>query len=130
METLPANKILPAIEGMPKKDYELAVHVVELVAGYYNISVESLISRRRTEAIATARKIVWHLLRWIQPRLTTAQLAAILQRTHGSVIVGERTLRDLLETMPYMRKDIDELKQQLTNNNNESRNPEANKGDT
>ncbi len=86
-----------------------AWEVLDGVAGFYGLTRQALLSRRRTAEVAQARQITMLLLR--ERGLSYAQVGRLLGRDHATVLHGCARIRGLSLRRPDVRRDLEALRQ-------------------
>jgi chromosomal replication initiator protein len=104
-----ASEVLSSFFQGPVTGPTRIADVVEVVADYFDFTVDQLKSKRRTQDLARARQVAMHLAR----ELTGASLnqigRALGGRDHSTVSHACQTIKDLIEKDPRFRgivKDI------------------------
>lgn len=104
-----ASEVLSSFFQGPVTGPTRIADVIEVVADYFDFSVDQLKSKRRTQDLARARQVAMHLAR----ELTGASLnqigRALGGRDHSTVSHACQTIKDLVEKDPRFRgvvKDI------------------------
>ena len=84
-----------------------------MVSGYYNITLNEMLSQRRSRPLARPRQIAMYLAK----KLTTRSLPEIgrrfANRDHTTVIHAVKTIIRLSEKDEEMKKDISQIKNML-----------------
>ena len=87
--------------------------IQNVVSGYYNISLNEMLSQRRSRPLARPRQIAMYLAK----KLTTRSLPEIgrrfANRDHTTVIHAVKTIIRLSEKDEEMKKDISQIKNML-----------------
>jgi chromosomal replication initiator protein len=84
--------------------------IMETVADYYRITVESLHSNSRSRAVAFPRQMAMYLIR-TEIALSYPQIGERLgKRDHTTILYGYEKISELLETDATVRRDMLELK--------------------
>jgi chromosomal replication initiator protein len=88
-------------------------HVINTVAGYYRVTVDSLQSNSRSRTIAFPRQMAMYLVR-TETKLSYPQIGARLgKRDHTTVLYGYQKISGLRETDANIRRDILQIKASL-----------------
>ena len=87
--------------------------IQNVVSGYYNITLNEMLSQRRSRPLARPRQIAMYLAK----KLTTRSLPEIgrrfANRDHTTVIHAVKTITRLCEKDEEMKKDISQIKNML-----------------
>ena len=87
--------------------------LVEAVAQAFNIAVERLLSRNRSQEVALPRQVAMYLLRE-EAKLSLPQIGEILGgRDHTTVMYGCQKIADLLEKDEQLRRQVSQLREQV-----------------
>ncbi len=90
-------------------------YILSIVANYFNITSDEILSKKKTLEIAYARQIAMYLLR----EFTNLSLPKIGQelggRTHATIISGINKIKESLETDQDTQKIVEELVKNLEN---------------
>ena len=88
-------------------------HVIDTVAGYYRVTVDSLLSTSRSRTISFPRQMAMYLVR-TETELSYPQIGDRLgNRDHTTVLYGYEKISDLRETDANIRRDILQIKAAL-----------------
>lgn len=88
-------------------------HVINTVAGYYRVTVDSLRSTSRTRTISFPRQMAMYLVR-TETELSYPQIGDRLgNRDHTTVLYGYEKISELRETDANIRRDILQIKAAL-----------------
>ena len=88
-------------------------HVIDTVAGYYRVTVDSLLSNSRNRIISFPRQMAMYLVR-TETELSYPQIGDRLgNRDHTTVLYGYEKISDLRETDANIRRDILQIKAAL-----------------
>ena len=88
-------------------------HVIDTVANYYRVSVDSLKSTSRSRTIAFPRQMAMYLVR-TETELSYPQIGDRLgNRDHTTVLYGYEKISELRETDANIRRDILQIKAKL-----------------
>lgn len=103
-----ASMALSELVHQPK---EVTVEqIMETVADYYHITVESLESNSRSRTVAFPRQMIMYLVR-TETGLSYPQIGVRLgNRDHTTVLYGYEKISELLETDATVRRDMLEIK--------------------
>ena len=101
--------------GISQKEELTVDKIKRTVASYYNISVEALTSKIRTNYITTARHIAMYLCRNLLNISLTEIGRNFSNRDHSTVISSCNKVDKLLKTDETYRKAVEELKKSLKN---------------
>lgn len=82
--------------------------VARVVCEYYNLQFEAVSRKSRTESIAIPRMIIFYLARRLT-NLTFEKIGGLFGKDHGTVIHGNRRIRERVETEPKFKKIVEEL---------------------
>ncbi len=85
-------------------------------AEYYHLRVADLLSRRRPAKIVVPRQVAMYLSRMLTDHSLVQIGDAFGGRDHGTVINAIRAVENLMEQDPMMRRSIDYLTKQLSEN--------------
>lgn len=106
---------MEALQDMinPNKKRQITVdYIMEIVADHYNITVEDIISKKRSNDIAYPRQICMYLCR----KLTTVSLTEIgkkLGKDHSTIIHGYEKIEANIETDASLASNIETLKKKI-----------------
>ncbi|GAB4423600.1 MAG: chromosomal replication initiator protein DnaA [Anaerolineae bacterium] len=88
--------------------------VLQATARYHQLSLDDLLSKRRTKEVVRARQIAMYLAR----EETDASLpeigAALGGRNHSTVLYGYQKIAKNVELDPTLRREVSEIRRQLT----------------
>ena len=88
--------------------------VLQATATYHQLSLDDLLSKRRTKEVVRARQIAMYLAR----EETDASLpeigAAIGGRNHSTVLYGYQKIAKSVEADAALRREVSEIRRQLT----------------
>lgn len=98
---------------LPRRSSLTPMEVVELVASYYNIPVESLLGRDRRRDIAFPRQIAMYLIREETDASLPTIGATIGGRDHTTIMHGCEKITDLIETDDNLRRQIITIRERL-----------------
>lgn len=88
--------------------------VLQATATYHQLSLDDLLSKRRTKEVVRARQIAMYLAR----EETDASLpeigAALGGRNHSTVLYGYQKIAKSVELDPSLRREVSEIRRQLT----------------
>jgi chromosomal replication initiator protein len=88
-------------------------HVIDTVAGYYRVTVDSLRSASRSRTISFPRQMAMYLVR-TETELSYPQIGNRLgNRDHTTVLYGYEKISELRETDANIRRDILQIKASL-----------------
>jgi len=88
-------------------------HVIDTVAGYYRVTVDSLRSGSRSRTIAFPRQMAMYLVR-TETELSYPQIGDRLgNRDHITILYGYQKISELRETDANIRRDILQIKAAL-----------------
>ncbi len=88
-------------------------HVIDTVAGYYRVTVDSLRSSSRSRTISFPRQMAMYLVR-TETELSYPQIGNRLgNRDHTTVLYGYEKISELRETDANIRRDILQIKASL-----------------
>ncbi len=91
-------------------------HVINTVAGYYRVTVDSLQSNSRSRTIAFPRQMAMYLVR-TETELSYPQIGKRLgKRDHTTILYGYEKISELRETDANIRRDILQIKAALYDN--------------
>lgn len=97
-----------AIEEKKPKEITLS-YIKEVVANYYEISVDDLISTSRQQNIARPRQVAMYLSRKMT-NLSLIKIANSFDRDHSTVMHGTDKIEKLMESSLEFSKEISEIK--------------------
>jgi chromosomal replication initiator protein len=104
-----ASEVLSSFFQGPVTGPTRIADVIEVVADYFDFTVDQLKSKRRTQDLARARQVAMHLAR----ELTGASLNQIGRslggRDHSTVSHACQTIKDLIEKDPRFRGVVKDL---------------------
>ncbi len=104
-----ASEVLSSFFQGPATGPTRIADVIEVVADYFDFTVDQLKSKRRTQDLARARQVAMHLAR----ELTGASLnqigRALGGRDHSTVSHACQTIKDLVEKDPRFRGIVKDL---------------------
>jgi len=90
-------------------------YILSIVANYFNITSDEILSSKRTQEISYARQIAMYLLR----EFTNLSLPKIGQelggRNHATIVSGIKKIKDALEKDEDTKKIVEELVKNLEN---------------
>jgi chromosomal replication initiator protein len=87
--------------------------VVEIVAKFYNISVQELVSSSRSKELVQPRQVAMYLVRQ-ETDASLPEIGALLGgRDHTTVIHGVERVKDRLESEDQLRRDVMSIREQL-----------------
>ena len=90
-------------------------YILSIVANYFNITSDEILSSKRTQEISYARQIAMYLLR----EFTNLSLPKIGQelggRNHATIVSGIKKIKDSLEKDEDTKKIVEELVKNLEN---------------
>lgn len=90
-------------------------YILSIVANYFNITSDEILSSKRTQEISYARQIAMYLLR----EFTNLSLPKIGQelggRNHATIVSGIKKIKESLERDEDTKKIVDELMKNLEN---------------
>ncbi|MGQ9851044.1 MAG: chromosomal replication initiator protein DnaA [Aggregatilineaceae bacterium] len=88
--------------------------VLQATATYHQLSLDDLLSKRRTKEVVRARQIAMYLAR----EETDASLpeigAALGGRNHSTVLYGYQKIAKSVDLDPSLRREVSEIRRQLT----------------
>ncbi len=88
--------------------------VLEATATYYQLSLDDLLSKRRTQKIARARQIAMYLARE-ETQASLPQIGEALGgRNHSTVLYGYKRIAQKLSSDADLQKDVAAIREQLT----------------
>ena len=111
-----AEKVINRVVGKVKKSTNVSVeNIVYIVADYYNLSENQILSRKRTKEVALARQIAMYLAK----ELTNLTLVSIGLnfggKDHTTVLYSHKTISELLNKDKEIYNQISEIKDNLKN---------------
>ena len=111
-----AEKVINRVVGKVKKSTNVSVeNIVYVVADYYNLSENQILSRKRTKEVALARQIAMYLAK----ELTNLTLVSIGLnfggKDHATVLYSHKTIRELLNKDKEIYNQVSEIKDSLKN---------------
>ncbi len=108
-EVLSRQSSTPAVRRAPN-----LTDVLQATARYHQLSLDDLLSKRRTKEVVRARQIAMYLAR----EETDASLpeigAALGGRNHSTVLYGYQKIAKSVELDPTLRREVSEIRRQLT----------------
>ena len=88
--------------------------VLEATATYYQLSLDDLLSRRRTQKIARARQIAMYLARE-ETQASLPQIGEALGgRNHSTILYGYKKIAQKLPDDAALQQDVAAIRKQLT----------------
>ena len=88
--------------------------MLRVTATYHQLSLDDLLSKRRTKVVVRARQIAMYLAR----EETDASLpqigAALGGRNHSTVLYGYQKIAKSVETDPSLREEVSAIRRQLS----------------
>jgi len=90
--------------------------IQQRTAEYYHLRVADLLSRRRPAKIVVPRQVAMYLSRMLTDHSLVQIGDAFGGRDHGTVINAIRAVENMMEQDPTMRRSIDYLTKQLSEN--------------
>jgi len=87
--------------------------IIEATARYHQLTLDDLLSKQRSQAIAHARHIAIYLAREDMNASLPAIGRALGGRTHSTVISSYRKVADRVATDPAFRRDINHIRQHI-----------------
>jgi len=98
---------------LPRRNEVKADHVINTVAGAYNLSPDQVMGRGRTRQVALPRQIAMYLMRE-EGHISLPQIGdALGGRDHTTVMYGCDKIADLLERDDQIRRQVIEIREQL-----------------
>ena len=98
---------------LPRRNEVKADHVINTVAGAYNLSPDRMLGRERTRQVALPRQIAMYLMRE-EGNISLPQIGEALGgRDHTTVMYGCTKIADLLERDDQIRRQVIEIREQL-----------------
>ena len=99
------------IRGCPKKINIKSIHKV--VADYYKIDVNEIVSDRRQVTVTRPRHVAMYLAKTLTPNSYPEIGRRFGDRDHTTIMHGVRKITELIEVDPILRVEIEELKEAL-----------------
>jgi chromosomal replication initiator protein len=87
--------------------------ILEVVSLHFGVSVKDIMGRNRSSATAWARQVVMYLLRSMTSD-SCSDIGEYLNKDHGTVIHGDRLVRNRLAQCRQSRQDIDAIKARIS----------------
>ncbi len=91
------------------------IDIKEVVANYYNISLEDLVSKKKTKNIAYPRQVAMYIAR----KLTDYSLPKLGEefggRDHSTVLHAYNKVEEDIESSQEVKKNVDDLISMLNN---------------
>lgn len=111
-----AEKVINRVVGKVKKATNVSVeNIVYVVADYYSLSENQILSRKRTKEIVLARQIAMYLAK----ELTNLTLESIGLnfggKDHATVLYSHKTISELLKKDKEVYNQVSEIKDNLKN---------------
>ncbi|NLX10869.1 MAG: chromosomal replication initiator protein DnaA [Chloroflexi bacterium] len=107
-----AQLVLDKMSLQPRRTTDLS-HVLEATAKYHQLSLDDLMSKRRTKAIVRARHIAMYLARE-ETEATLPQIGAALGgRNHSTVLHGYQKIADEVAGDDDLRREVSDIRRQL-----------------
>jgi chromosomal replication initiator protein len=101
------------VDLLPRRNTVQPDEIVRKVAGYYGVSMESMLGRDRSREIALPRQVAMFLLRE-EAAVSLPQIGATLGgRDHTTVMYGCEKVADLLERDDRFRHQVFEIKENI-----------------
>ncbi|MFN8499251.1 MAG: chromosomal replication initiator protein DnaA [Anaerolineae bacterium] len=104
-----AQRILSADVARPAPGMDV---ILEAVAEHYRVSLEEMLSSKRTQRIVTPRHVAMYLMRE-DGRASLPQIGLKLRRDHTTVLHGIERIAQQEETNEALRKDIIAIRERL-----------------
>lgn len=96
-----------------KKPKEITLELIkDVVASYYSISVDDIISASRQQNIARPRQIAMYLSRKMT-NLSWVKIANSFERDHATVMHGSEKIENMMETDIGFAKEIKKIKDKI-----------------
>lgn len=110
-----ADEAIKEFTGKTDDPHVNTEYVLSIVANYFNITSDEILSSKRTQEISYARQIAMYLLR----EFTNLSLPKIGQelggRNHATIVSGINKIKDCLEKDEDTKKIVEELMKNLEN---------------
>jgi chromosomal replication initiator protein len=111
-----AEKVIGRVVGSVKRAKNISIeNIIYTVAGYYNISENQILSRKRTKEVALARQVAMFLAK----ELTSLTLETIGLnfggKDHATVLYSYNTISEQMKKNPEIGNQILEIKDRLKN---------------
>ena len=90
--------------------------ILSIVAEYYNLSVNDLISKIKRENVCKARNIAMHLMKKINS-LNFQEIGRILNRNHATIIIGLRKVETWIQNDKKIPAELADLMMKIKNRN-------------
>jgi chromosomal replication initiation ATPase DnaA len=87
--------------------------IIERVARYWNLRINSLVGRSRLKNIARARFVACYLIKIIR-KSSFEQIGEWINRDHSTVIHAIRTVERLIEADPEFAQQVQHVMESLT----------------
>lgn len=112
---LPEPKIIGCIEDhTQKRTYGPIRKIVELVADYYKISIDDLLSLRRHKEVIIPRQVAMYLARFCTTKTLPEIGRAMGGKDHTTVLSGVRKISRLIERDVNLAADVSKLSKILS----------------
>lgn len=97
------------------RNRELSVELIqEVVANYYNLSVDDLKGQRRTRNVALPRQIAMYLSRSLTPT-SLPKIGEEFNKDHTTVMHAFTKIQEALESDPTLKKTVTNITKKLSN---------------
>ncbi|MBN1633184.1 MAG: chromosomal replication initiator protein DnaA [Ignavibacteria bacterium] len=109
-----AERTIIRAVGTARKNKNISVeNIIYAAANYYNVSENSILSKKRTKEVAHARQVAMYLAK----ELTNLTLESIGLnfggKDHSTVLYSYNTIRELLRNDSLLKNQIKEIKEQI-----------------
>ncbi len=104
-----AQRILDVDVARPSPSMDA---ILRATAEYFRVSIEEMLSAKRTQRIVTPRHVAMYLMRE-DGRASLPQIGLVLHRDHTTVLHGIDRISQQEETNEILRKDIANIRQRL-----------------
>lgn len=111
-----AQKELQSIISPDKPREVTAQLIIEVVAEYYNISMDQMISKNRSNQIARPRQIAMYLCRELTDTPLDTIGSLLGKKDHSTVIHGHKKIVEEVENNESIREEIETIKKIINPN--------------
>ena len=116
LSTTLAEQVLNINSMQPRRRATNIAQVLEATATYHQLSMDDLLSKRRTKAVVRARQIAMYLAR----EETDASLPQIGEalggRNHSTVLYGYQKIAKCVEADEALRREVSDIRRKLLSN--------------
>jgi chromosomal replication initiator protein len=108
-----AEQVINKNGAQPRRRTTNVAQVLEATATYHQLSLDDLLSKRRTKDVAHARQIAMYLAREETDASYPQIGAALGGRNHSTVLYGYQKIAKTVETDEALRREIGDIRRQL-----------------